>query len=76
MNRIEGGAARGRGLRVTALLMCSFLWAAQPAVAQDSKSDAEPGAFSQAESVVQAHVAAHPDLMNVPPAERAAAHAK
>ncbi len=31
---------------------------------------------SRAESLVQAHVAAHPELMAVPPAERAAAHGK
>jgi ferredoxin len=34
------------------------------------------GAVSQAESIVQAHIAAHADLMGVAPAERAAAHAK
>jgi hypothetical protein len=31
---------------------------------------------AQAESIVQAHVSARPDLMAVAPAERAAAHAK
>ena len=36
----------------------------------------DAGAFSQAESAVQAHVAAHADLMSVAPAERAAAHAE
>ena len=36
----------------------------------------DPAAVSQAESIVKAHVAAHSDLMAVPPAERAAAHAK
>ena len=36
----------------------------------------EPAAVAQAEAIVQAHVASHPDLMAVPPAERAAAHAK
>ena len=33
-------------------------------------------AVAKAESIVQAHMAAHADLMAVPPAERAAAHAK
>ena len=32
-------------------------------------------ALAQAEAVVQAHIAAHADLMAVAPAERAAAHA-
>jgi NAD-dependent dihydropyrimidine dehydrogenase PreA subunit len=36
----------------------------------------DPAAVAQAEAIVQAHVASHPDLMAVPPAERAAAHAK
>ena len=36
----------------------------------------DASAFAQAEALVQAHVAAHADLMGVPPAERAAAHAK
>ena len=33
-------------------------------------------AVAQAEAIVQAHMAAHADLMAVAPAERAAAHAK
>ena len=36
----------------------------------------DAGAVAQAESLVGAHVAAHADLMSIPPAERAAAHAK
>ena len=36
----------------------------------------DAGAVAQAESMVQAHVAGHADLMGVAPAERAAAHAK
>jgi NAD-dependent dihydropyrimidine dehydrogenase PreA subunit len=33
-------------------------------------------AVAKAEAIVKAHMAAHPDLMAVAPAERAAAHAK
>jgi NAD-dependent dihydropyrimidine dehydrogenase PreA subunit len=33
-------------------------------------------AVAKAESIVNAHVASHADLMAVPPAERAAAHAR
>src|SRR6187455_928302 len=36
----------------------------------------EPEAVARAEAIVQAHVAAHPDLMAVPPADRAAKHGK
>jgi ferredoxin len=36
----------------------------------------DPVAVGRAEDLVQAHVAAHPELMAVPPAERAAAHGK
>lgn len=36
----------------------------------------DAGAVAQAEEIVKAHVAAHADLMAVPPTERAAAHAK
>jgi len=36
----------------------------------------DPDAVAKAEAIVQAHMAAHPDLMAVAPAERAAAHAK
>jgi ferredoxin len=36
----------------------------------------EPEAVAKAEAIVQAHVAAHADLMAVAPAERAAAHLK
>ena len=36
----------------------------------------DAGAVAQAEEIVKSHVAAHPDLMAVPAAERAAAHAK
>jgi ferredoxin len=32
--------------------------------------------FAKAEALVSAHVTAHPELMAVPPAERAAAHTK
>ena len=31
-------------------------------------------AVARAEAIVQAHISAHPDLMSVPPAERATAH--
>ncbi len=31
-------------------------------------------AVAKAEAIVQAHISAHPDLMSVPPAERATAH--
>jgi len=34
----------------------------------------DAGAFDKAKSVVDAHVSSHADLMNVPAAERAAAH--
>ena len=33
-------------------------------------------AFAQAEALVKAHIDAHPELMSVDPAERAAAHAE
>jgi ferredoxin len=36
----------------------------------------DAGAVAQAEEIVKSHVVAHPDLMAVPPTERAAAHAK
>lgn len=36
----------------------------------------DDGTVAQAEQIVKAHMAAHPDLMAVAPAERAAAHAK
>jgi ferredoxin len=36
----------------------------------------DAGTVAQAEEIVKAHVSAHADLMAVPPAERAAAHAK
>jgi ferredoxin len=36
----------------------------------------DASALAAAEAIVQAHVAAHADLMAVAPAERAAAHAK
>jgi ferredoxin len=36
----------------------------------------DAAAVAQAEQIVKAHEAAHQDLMAVPPAERAAAHAK
>jgi ferredoxin len=35
----------------------------------------DPGAIAKAEAIVQAHVAAQPALMAIPPAERQAAHA-
>ena len=34
----------------------------------------DAGAVAKAEAIVKAHMSAHPDLMSVPPAERAAAH--
>jgi len=34
----------------------------------------DPGAFTAATNIVNAHVSAHPELMNVPGTERAAAH--
>ena len=34
----------------------------------------DDGAVEQAEAIVQAHKAAHPELMGIPAAERAAAH--
>jgi ferredoxin len=36
----------------------------------------DAGAVAQAEAMVKAHMAAHPDLMAVPPSDRAAAHAR
>ena len=36
----------------------------------------DASAVAQAEALAKAHVASHPDLMAVPPAERQAAHAK
>jgi ferredoxin len=36
----------------------------------------EPDAVAQAEAIVKAHVDGHPDLMEIPAAERAAAHGK
>jgi len=36
----------------------------------------EPDTVTRAEEIVKAHVDAHPDLMAIPPAERAAAHGK
>ncbi len=36
----------------------------------------DEAALQKAEALVAAHMAAHPDLMAVPPAERAAAHSK
>jgi len=35
---------------------------------------ADPGAIAKAEAIVQAHIAAQPALMAIPPAERQAAH--
>ena len=35
----------------------------------------EPDAVARAEAIAQSHIQAHPDLMAVPPAERAVAHA-
>ena len=34
----------------------------------------DPAAFSAATNIVNTHISAHPDLMNIPGAERAAAH--
>lgn len=34
----------------------------------------DPEAVAKAEAIVKAHMEAHPDLMKLPPAERAAAH--
>jgi NAD-dependent dihydropyrimidine dehydrogenase PreA subunit len=36
----------------------------------------EPDTVAKAEAIVQAHIAAHPELMAVPPADRAAKHGK
>ena len=36
----------------------------------------EADAVARAEAIAQAHIAAHPDLMAVPPADRAAKHGK
>jgi NAD-dependent dihydropyrimidine dehydrogenase PreA subunit len=36
----------------------------------------DAGAVAQAEAMVKAHMAAHPDLMAVAPSDRAAAHAR
>ena len=36
----------------------------------------EPETVAKAEAIVQAHVAAHPELMSIPAADRAAAHGK
>ena len=36
----------------------------------------EPDAVARAEAIAQAHIAAHPELMAVPPADRAAKHGK
>ncbi len=36
----------------------------------------EPDAVSRAESIAKAHMAAHPDLMAIPAADRAAKHGK
>ena len=36
----------------------------------------EPDTVTRAEEIVKAHVAAHPDLLAIPAAERAAAHGK
>jgi ferredoxin len=36
----------------------------------------EPDAVASAEEIVKSHQASHPELMAVPPAERAAAHGK
>jgi ferredoxin len=36
----------------------------------------DASAVEKAEAIVKEHMAAHPDLMSVPPTERAAAHAK
>jgi ferredoxin len=34
----------------------------------------DPDSMAQAEAIVKAHVESHPDLMAIPPTERAAAH--
>jgi len=34
----------------------------------------DPDAVAKAEAIVNAHISAHPELINIPPAERAAAH--
>ena len=44
--------------------------------ANDVYRSGDPEAVAKAEAIVQAHIAAHPDLMAIPPADRAAAHAK
>ena len=35
----------------------------------------DPGSMAEAEAIVQAHIAAHPELMAIDPKERQAAHA-
>jgi ferredoxin len=44
--------------------------------ANDVYRGGDPEAIAKAEAIVQQHVAAHPDLMAIPPTERAAAHGK
>ena len=36
----------------------------------------DPDTVSRAEAIVKAHIASHPDLMQIPAADRAAAHGK
>ena len=44
--------------------------------ANDVYRSGDPDAIAKAEAIVQAHVASHPDLMAIAPADRAAAHSK
>jgi ferredoxin len=44
--------------------------------ANDVYRSGDPEAIAKAEALVQEHIAAHPDLMAIPAAERAAAHGK
>jgi ferredoxin len=44
--------------------------------ANDVYRSGDPDAVARAEALVQAHIDAHPDLMAIAPADRAAAHGK
>jgi ferredoxin len=44
--------------------------------ANDVYRAGEPDAVARAEAIAQAHIASHPDLMAIPPADRAAKHGK
>jgi ferredoxin len=44
--------------------------------ANDVYRSGDPEAIAKAEAIVQGHIASHPDLMAIPPAERQTAHGK